>query len=49
MIDSGAAETVMPSDWLPRHEVQESEGFAKRSARGRKYSCAPLMKTTYAE
>ena len=26
VIDSGAAETVMPSDWLPDHEVKESVG-----------------------
>ena len=26
VIDSGAAETVMPSDWFPKHEVKESEG-----------------------
>ena len=23
VIDSGAAETVMPSDWFPKHEVKE--------------------------
>ena len=26
VIDSGAAETVMPSDWFPNHEVKESAG-----------------------
>ena len=26
VIDSGAAETVMPPDWFPKHEVKEPEG-----------------------
>jgi hypothetical protein len=26
VIDSGAAETVMPENWFPLHDIQESEG-----------------------
>ena len=26
LIDSGAADTILPSDWLPEHETLESEG-----------------------
>ena len=36
IVDSGAAETVMPSEWFPQHEVLESQG----SSEGRFYTTA---------
>ena len=36
VIDSGAAETVMPTDWFTRHELKETE----ESRRGQFYVCA---------
>ena len=30
VVDSGAGETVIPTDWLPKHEIEESVGSRSR-------------------